>query len=107
MPPARPSDPADSNVLGRLGEKGWGPIGALAVSPDNRWLVTGDGGWSTRLCDLSDNDPASSPLFLPEGEGPVTSVAISPIADGLSLAATTECGFGIGAPKIRQLSTRI
>jgi WD40 repeat protein len=54
-----------------------GPVNAVAISPDNRWLVTGS--WeAARLWDLSAKDPAANPVVLRGHYGPVSAVAISP-----------------------------
>jgi WD40 repeat protein len=50
----------------------------VAISPDNRWLVTGSEDKTARLWDLSSKDPAASPVVLRGHEGEVYAVAISP-----------------------------
>ena len=53
-------------------------VSAVAISPDNRWLVTGSYDKTARLWDLSAKDPAANPVVLRGHEGWVTAVAISP-----------------------------
>ena len=55
-----------------------GPVNAVAISPDNRWVVTGSLDKTARLWDLSAKDPAANPVVLRGHEGAVTAVAISP-----------------------------
>ena len=50
----------------------------MAISPDNRWLVTGSDDETARLWDLSAKDPAANPVVLRGHEGEVSAVAISP-----------------------------
>jgi WD40 repeat protein len=50
----------------------------VAISPDNRWVVTGSSDKSARLWDLSAKDPAANPIILRGHEGAVLAVAISP-----------------------------
>jgi len=50
----------------------------VAISPDNRWVVTGSLDKTARLWDLSAKDPAANPIVLRGHEGEVTAVAISP-----------------------------
>ena len=50
----------------------------MAISPDNRWVVTGSDDNTARLWDLSAKDPAANPVVLRGHEGPVRAVAISP-----------------------------
>jgi WD40 repeat protein len=50
----------------------------VAISPDNRWVVTGSDDKTARLWDLSAKDPAANPVVLRGQEGPVNAVAISP-----------------------------
>jgi len=50
----------------------------VAISPDNRWVVTGSDDKTARLWDLSAKDPAANPVVLRGHEGPVYAVAISP-----------------------------
>jgi hypothetical protein len=68
-----------------LGSVGGRPIvitqsapSALAISPDNHWLVTGSEDHTARLWDLRAKDPAASPAVLRGHEGEVYAVAISP-----------------------------
>ncbi len=51
---------------------------AVAISPDNRWLVTGSLDNTARLWDLSAKDPAANPIVLRGHEEGVSAVAISP-----------------------------
>ena len=55
-----------------------GAVHALAISPDNRWLVTGSGDKTARLWDLSAKDPAANPVVLRGHDGAVDALAISP-----------------------------
>jgi WD40 repeat protein len=50
----------------------------VAISPDNRWLVTGSSDKTARLWDLSAKDPAANPVILRGHESWVEAVAISP-----------------------------
>jgi len=54
------------------------PTSAVAISPDNHWLVTGSGDKTARLWDLSAKDPAANPIVLRGHEGAVYAVGISP-----------------------------
>ena len=65
-------------IGGRLVARANGPITTVAISPDNRWLVTGSGDKTARLWDLSAKDPAANPVVLRGHEGAVYAVAISP-----------------------------
>jgi WD40 repeat protein len=67
-------DPAANPVVLR-GHKGW--VWAVAISPNNHWVVTGDSN-TARLWDLSAKDPAANPVVLRGHEGLVRAVAISP-----------------------------
>jgi len=58
------------------GHEGW--VRAVAISPDNRWLVTGSEDKTARLWDLSAKDPAANPLVLRGHYYAVNAVAISP-----------------------------
>jgi WD40 repeat protein len=49
----------------------------VAISADNRWLVTGSWDKTARSWDLSAKDPAANPVILRGHEGPVYAVAIS------------------------------
>ena len=53
-------------------------IGTVAMSPDNRWLVTGSADNTARLWDLSAKDPAANPVVLRGHDDTVSAVAISP-----------------------------
>ena len=53
-------------------------VNAVAISPDNRWVVTGSYDKTARLWDLSAKDPAANPVVLRGHEGAVNAVAISP-----------------------------
>ena len=50
---------------------------AVAISPNNRWVVTGSYDKTARLWDLRAKDPAASPVILRGHAGGVTAVAIS------------------------------
>ena len=67
-----------SFIGGRPVARADGPITTVAISPDNRWLVTGSADKTARLWDLSAKDPAANPVVLRGHEGPVSAVAISP-----------------------------
>ena len=69
-----------SFIGGRLVARADGPINAVAISPDNRWVVTGSSDNTARLWDLSAKDPAANPvkkLVLHGHKGSVDAVAIS------------------------------
>jgi hypothetical protein len=51
---------------------------AVAISPDNRWLVTGSNDNTARLWDLTAKDPTVSPVVLRGHEGEVLVVSFSP-----------------------------
>jgi WD40 repeat protein len=53
-------------------------IWAVAISPDNRWVVTGSADHTARLWDLSAKDPAAKPVVLRGHEDVIWAVAISP-----------------------------
>lgn len=55
-----------------------GPVLAVAVTPDCRWVVTGSDDETVRLFDLTSHCPAASQVVLREHSGPVTSIAVSP-----------------------------
>jgi WD40 repeat protein len=55
-----------------------GSVYAVAISPDNRWVVTGSADGTARLWDLSAKDPAANPVVLRGHDGSVYAVAISP-----------------------------
>src|SRR5271165_1544557 len=65
-------------IGGRLVARADGSITTVAISPDNRWLVTGSEDKTVRLWDLSAKDPAANPVVLPGHEGWVRALAISP-----------------------------
>jgi WD40 repeat protein len=50
----------------------------VAISPDNRWVITGSHGNTVRLWDLSSKDPAANPIILRGHEEAIKAVAISP-----------------------------
>jgi WD40 repeat protein len=66
------------SIGGRLVARADGPITTVAISPDNRWVVTGSLDKTARVWDLSAKDPAANPVILRCQDGPVTAVAISP-----------------------------
>jgi WD40 repeat protein len=55
-----------------------GSVTAVAITPDNHWLVTGSDDKTARLWDLTAKDPAASPVVLRGHEGAVRAIAISP-----------------------------
>src|SRR5271166_2062404 len=57
-----------------------GSVNAVAISPDNHWLVTGGGyGDNTaRLWDVTTKDPSANPVILRGHDSSVNAVAISP-----------------------------
>jgi len=55
-----------------------GPIKAVAISSDNRWLVTGSWDGTARLWDLTAPNPAAAPIVLRGHKGRINAVAISP-----------------------------
>ena len=55
-----------------------GPVLAVAITPDCRWVVTGSEDQTIRLFDLTSHCPAASQVVLRGHAGPVTSIAISP-----------------------------
>ena len=65
-------------IGGRLVARADGPITVVAISPDNRWIVTGSDDKTARLWDLSAKDPAANPVVLRGHDGLVRAVAISP-----------------------------
>jgi WD domain, G-beta repeat len=67
-----------ASMGGRPVARADGPITAVAISPDNRWLVSGSDDQTARLWDLSAKDPAAKPLVLRGHYGKVNAVAISP-----------------------------
>jgi WD40 repeat protein len=50
---------------------------AVALSADNRWVVTGSSDNTARLWDLSAKDPAANPVVLRGHYWPIYAVAIS------------------------------
>jgi WD40 repeat protein len=50
----------------------------VAISPDNRWVVTGSEDKTARLWDLSAKDPAANSIILRGHEGGINKVVISP-----------------------------
>ena len=53
-------------------------VDAVAISPDNHWLVTASVDRTARLWDLTAKNPAASPVVLRGHEKEVSAVAISP-----------------------------
>jgi WD40 repeat protein len=67
-----------ASIGGRQVARSDAPITVVAISPDNRWVVTGSGDSTARLWDLSAKDPAANPIVLRGHDGGVNAVAISP-----------------------------
>lgn len=70
-----------------------GEVHALAISPDSRWLVTGDGApgaedHAGRLWDLGKDNPAEGVILLRGHDGPILASVISP--DGSWVATAGE-----------------
>ena len=55
-----------------------GPVLAVAITPDCRWVVTASQDKTVRLFDLTSHCPAASQVVLRGHAGPVVSIAISP-----------------------------
>jgi WD40 repeat protein len=53
-------------------------VRAVAISPDNRWVVTGSADKTARLWALSAKDPAANPIVLRGHDGFVNAVGVSP-----------------------------
>ena len=68
-------DPAANPVV--LRGHGLGVL-SVAISPDNRWVVTGSEDNTARLWDLSAKDPPANPVVLRGHDDEVRAVAISP-----------------------------
>jgi WD40 repeat protein len=51
-------------IGGRLVARADGPIMTVAISPDNRWVVTESDDKTARLWDLSAKDPGANPVVL-------------------------------------------
>jgi WD40 repeat protein len=66
---------AKTGGIGLSGHEG--PVTAVSISANNRWLVTGSGDKTARLWDLSTLDPARTAIVLRGHEGWITAVAIS------------------------------
>ena len=69
------SDPAAGPIVLRGHED---RINAVAISPDNHWLVTGSWDSTARLWDLTAPDPAAEPIVLRGHEDYIYAVTISP-----------------------------
>lgn len=90
LPVPPPPQPGDAKVLARVpppaGKNARPPRGAdvrcLAMSPDGRWLVTGDADHSVRVFELATGRQV---LHLEHPDGEVTGVSFRP--DGLRLAS--------------------
>ena len=74
----------EQSLRGALGSIGGRPIAraegsimAVAISPNNRWLVTSSADKTARLLDLSAKDPAATPIVLRGHEGVVGAMAFS------------------------------
>src|SRR5262245_50825404 len=65
-------------IGGRLVARADGPITSVAISRDNRWVVTGSSDKTVRLWDLSAKDPAANPVVLRGHDDEVNAVVISP-----------------------------
>jgi len=73
-------------------------VGAVAISPDSRWLVTtgspfwtrGERDETARLWDLTSGDPTGAPIVLSGHEDPIFAAAIS--ADSRWLATGSKDG---------------
>ena len=73
----------------------------MAISPDNRWLVTGSDDKTARLWDLSAKDPAANPVVLRGHEGAVSAVAISPDNRWLVTGSCGQDGAALGSERKR------
>ncbi len=82
IPPVVPAEQSLRDSLLKLGGLGLGghegPVRAVAISPDGRWLVTGSGDKTARLWDLKAEHPETTARVLKGHEGSVGAVAISP-----------------------------
>jgi len=69
------------DALGTVGGRGLSgherDVGAVAFSPDGRWLATGSWDDTARLWDLKATGPATEPIILRGHEGPVVALAFS------------------------------
>jgi WD40 repeat protein len=77
-----------------------GSVSAVAISPDNHWLVSGGIDNTALLWDLSAKDPAAKPARLAGHEGWVTAVAISPDSRWLVTGSTDKTArlWDLGKP---------
>jgi len=70
------------DAMALVGQRGLvgheGPVQAVAISPDGRWLVSGSSDNTARLWDLSCEAPTASSTVLRGHRGQVSVVAISP-----------------------------
>ncbi len=81
-PPVAAAEDAMRQVLAYVGGQGLaghtGDVTAVALSSDNRWLLTGSADATARLWDLAAPNPAAGPIVLRGHTGPITAAAISP-----------------------------
>jgi WD40 repeat protein len=66
------------SIDGRLIARADDGLTSVAISRDNRWLVTGSRDKTAQLRDLSAKDPGANPVILRGHEDVVYAVAISP-----------------------------
>ncbi|MHB8899373.1 MAG: hypothetical protein ACYC6Y_11550 [Thermoguttaceae bacterium] len=74
-----PADPVPGTATQPFVLRGHlGPVLAVAITPDCRWVVSASDDESVRLFDLTSHCPAASQVVLRQHAGPVTGVAVSP-----------------------------